>query len=267
MVFAMSKFVNILRPLKRLKYALHYFSPQLIELFRWSIRRTEDHNYYYELEEDNYLYLCHFLSTTFGTPVREVESYLNEILSDHEIRDILASNFKNDPRLKDSSPYIGRRVGWYIIVRIMKPKLVFESGVFQGLGSLVICKALSFNKIEGYTGTYLGTDIDPSSGVFFKGDLAIYGQILFDDTVSAVNALDTDIDLYICDSDHSATYELKEYQAAKSKMSEDGIIISDNAHATNVLAKWSEVNNKNFFFFKEVPKNHWYPGGGIGISK
>ena len=263
----MIKFEFVVRPLKRLKYALSYYLPQLIKLFVWSLKNTEDHNYYYQLEEDNYLYLCHFLSTTLGAPLKEVKSYLHEILSDVDIKGILESNFKNNPQLKDSNPNIGRRVGWYIIVRVIKPKLVFESGVFQGLGSLVICKALSLNQIEDQPGSYLGTDIDPSSGVFFKGNLTSYGEIVLGDSVTVVNALKSEIDLYVCDSDHSATYELKEYEAAKSKMSQNGIILSDNAHSTSVLAKWSEENNKDFYFFKEVPKDHWYPGGGIGISR
>ena len=29
---------------------------------------------------------------------------------------------------------------------------------------------------------------------------------------------------------------------------------------------FSMINKRNFVLFKEKPKNHWYPGAGIGIS-
>ena len=75
------------------------------------------------------------------------------------------------------------------------------------------------------------------------------------------------VDLYICDSDHSSIYELKEYQALEFKIDKSSVVISDNSHATDVLANWSLEKNREFFFFRENPKDHCYPGGGIGISK
>ena len=49
-------------------------------------------------------------------------------------------------------------------------------------------------------------------------------------------------------------------------MTKNGIILGDNAHVTDKLLQFSLENQRNYVFFKECPKNHWYPGGGIGIS-
>ena len=71
----------------------------------------------------------------------------------------------------------------------------------------------------------------------------------------------------INDSDHSAEYEHREYQTIAPKLSPGGgLILGDNCHCTDVLAAFSELQGRQFIFFREEPKDHWYPGGGIGIS-
>jgi len=44
------------------------------------------------------------------------------------------------------------------------------------------------------------------------------------------------------------------------------LILGDNSHVTNKLLKFSIENDRNFVLFREEPKDHWYPGAGIGIS-
>ena len=74
------------------------------------------------------------------------------------------------------------------------------------------------------------------------------------------------VDLFINDSDHSADYERREYCVMADKLSGDAIVLGDNAHVTDNLALFARDSGRQFLFFKEVPKNHWYPGGGIGIA-
>jgi hypothetical protein len=44
------------------------------------------------------------------------------------------------------------------------------------------------------------------------------------------------------------------------------MILSDNSHVASALLEFSNVQGQNYLFFKENPKDHWYPGVGIGIS-
>jgi hypothetical protein len=44
------------------------------------------------------------------------------------------------------------------------------------------------------------------------------------------------------------------------------LILGDNSHVTDKLLKFSIENDRMFVLFKEEPKNHWYPGAGVGIS-
>jgi hypothetical protein len=74
------------------------------------------------------------------------------------------------------------------------------------------------------------------------------------------------VDLFINDSDHSADYEYREYQVIAPKLSANAVILGDNAHTNDKLARYSEETGRSYLFFKEDPAEHWYPGGGIGFS-
>lgn len=160
----------------------------------------------------------------------------------------------------------GRRLGWYALIRELKPGLVIETGVHQGVGACVISAALLKNISEGFAGQYLGTDIDPNAGNLLSGAYGSVGEILYGDSVESLRKVDSKIDIFINDSDHDPEYEAIEYDTIAAKLSKKGIILGDNCHVTNKLSQFSKVNSREFIFFSEKPKNHWYPGAGIGIS-
>lgn len=74
------------------------------------------------------------------------------------------------------------------------------------------------------------------------------------------------IDLFINDNDHSASYEIQEYELVNEKLSPKSIILGDNIHVTDKLSRFSREKGRNFIFIPEKPKDHWYPGSGIGVS-
>ena len=88
---------------------------------------------------------------------------------------------------------------------------------------------------------------------------------MIDNSLQAISKIDR-IDLFIHDSDHSAEHEAQELELVKSRLPDDGIVLSDNSHVTTELAKWSLRNGRRFLYFAEQPLNHWYPGAGIGVS-
>jgi predicted O-methyltransferase YrrM len=147
----------------------------------------------------------------------------------------------------------------------MKPRLIVETGVEKGLGSVLLCSALLRNQDEGFSGWYYGTDIAPEAGFLLAPPYDSVGQVLYGDSIESLKRLDS-IDLFINDSDHSPEYERLEYEVIASKMTPRGIILGDNAHYTGELASFSENRGRQFLFFHEEPAAHWYPGGGIGIS-
>ena len=68
------------------------------------------------------------------------------------------------------------------------------------------------------------------------------------------------------DSDHSAEYEAEEYEVVQARLSKSAVILGDNSHATSSLMEFSAKQQRRFLLFREDPKDHWYPGAGIGVS-
>jgi len=211
-------------------------------------------------------YLVHFLSNTFDVSNETVKVYLDEILNDEILTKNLLDRMHLNRSPKDTFPYFGRRLGWYVIVRILKPKIIFESGVFEGLGAIALISALKKNSIEGFPGKYIGTDIAMGSGGLLSTLDLKFGKIIISDTALVIKALNEKVDLFISDGDHSSEFEWNELNALSNKLSKKSCVLSDNSHTSGVLAEWSVQNNRKFYFFKEEPKDHWYPGAGIGIS-
>lgn len=255
-----------LRFLMRLSVVAPYFRPRLALALAWVGRRTENSNFYYDLTEKNFLELAQFISVVFNIELSQAESFITEVRTDKELNSHLIATLGRQKSMRDSTMFLGRRVGWYAAVRAMKPKLVVETGVSQGVGSVTIITALRRNLNEGYPGRYLGTDIDAQAGVLLNEEFLELGKLLIGDSIASLEGIEDKVDILINDSDHSEQYEAREYEVIQSKLGKGSIILGDNSHATDVLLRFSISNQRKFLFFKEEPKDHWYPGGGIGFS-
>lgn len=260
-----SRFLNVF---PRLYLASQYYNKKYLQIGKWLVTSREDTNYTYALTDENMQYLAAMISVITDKPHQEIYNYMiegqeDQALREHLLQKIRASKFKN---VADERSDFARRLGWYAFVRILKPKVVFETGVDKGHGAVLLCSALKRNKEEGFDGRYFGTDINPHAGYLLDGDYAQYGEILYGDSVESIEQFDQEIDIFINDSDHSADYEYREYQAVKDKLADDAILIGDNAHVTDKLFKFSQETGRKFLFHHEVPKNHWYPGSGVGVA-
>ncbi len=235
---------------------------------KWTVKSKETANFTYDLEEDNKRYLASMIADVLNLQFTAVMSYFKEIEEDAEFKKHIAdSTEKSDwSFIADKEVRLGRRIGWYAIARAIKPKIIIESGVDKGLGSCVLTAALKKNALEGHTGRYYGLDINPKAGYLLSDYFSDYGSILYGDAIESITKLDGIVDLYINDSDHSAEYESREYATIANKLSDRAIILGDNAHVSAKLLEFSLAENRKFVFFQERPLEHWYPGGGIGIS-
>ena len=257
-----------LRRIKDGLLATKYFNIKYFQIFKWLFKSREDTNYTYDLTDQNLNELYKLLENIFEVDYNEIKSYSEELLNNTEIKKYLknkiqSSQFKN---FADSEIKFCRRIGWYIVTRIIKPKLIIETGVDKGMGSVILSEAIIKNKQDGYEGEYYGTDINPKAGYLFDDIYSKNGKIIYGDSVESLKKIDKQIDLFINDSDHSAVYEAKEYKTIINKLSKNSVILGDNSHSTDELLRFSIQQNRNFVLFRERPLNHWYPGAGIGIS-
>lgn len=245
-----------------------YIRPKISLLIRKSFSTGEFTNLTYDLTEKNLRYLAHTLNHVTGRPVAEIAGYMNEARNDAALKAHLNQSLVKHgmPSRQDVECVFGRRLGWYALTRILHPRVIIETGVDKGHGSILLCAALLRNAKEGHPGKYYGTDINPSAGWLLSGEYANVGKILYGDSLKSLNAFAERIDMFINDSDHSADYEYREYQAVREKLSPNAVILGDNAHVTDKLCNFSEETGRQFAFFKEEPADHWYAGAGLGIS-
>ncbi len=254
--------------LYRIQTATRYYNYKYWQILKWGFTSNESTNYTFELTDENILYLVHTLSVVLDKPTDKIKEYILELNEDAELRNhiIETTTQSNLKEQADKEVYYAKRIGWYVVARATKPTLIVETGVDKGLGSVVLCSALLRNKAEGFEGSYIGTDINKQAGYLLKGKYASVGEIIYGDSITTLKQITNKIDLFINDSDHSAEYEYLEYKTIKNNITKKSILLGDNAHVTNKLALFSLEENRKFVFFKESPKNHWYPGSGIGIS-
>jgi predicted O-methyltransferase YrrM len=252
----------------RLNLAFSYYHGPVKNIFSWLITSREHTNFTYDLDDLNKEYLASFIAVVTNTEVSKIKGYIAELEQDERLKSHIAelTASSKEKYVADASPRYGRRLGWYACVRAKKPKLVVETGVDKGLGSCVIAAALMKNEEEGFEGYMYGTDINPQAGYLLQEPYNRYGQVLYGDSIETLKGLSERIDIFINDSDHSAEYEMREYETIKGKLAEDAIILGDNAHCTRKLLDFATTTNRSFLFFQERPKSHWYPGGGIGAA-
>lgn len=252
----------------RLRSALRYSAITLVQTISWLFKSREHTNYTYHLTDLNQRYLAYFLGVVCNRPAKTMAAYLREVLDDGQLSAHISRYSRETGRnyLADDDPRYARRIGWYAIVRATRPAVVVETGVDKGLGACLITAALMRNSNEGAAGIYYGTDINPKAGYLLQEPYEKFGKILYGDSIESLMKLDVKIDLFINDSDHSVDYEMREFETVAPMLSSHAIIIGDNAHFSDKLINFAEKTNRDFLYFNEQPRDHWYPGGGIGVA-
>ena len=252
----------------RLRMPFRYYRPTIKHGVRWLFKSKEFTNFTYDLEPTNREYLACMIAVVTGRSPEDIRGYFAELENDTALFEHIrqATKASDDEFISDADAKFGRRIGWYAFVRALKPKVVVETGIHKGLGSVVLTSALQRNAAEGAPGYYYGTEIRTEYGFLLCGPYAQYGKILYGDSIESLKALGKPIDLFINDSDHSEEYEGREYQTVKDMLPERAVLLGHNSDCTDKLYKFAVQTGRKFLFFHEVPREHWYPGGGIGIA-
>ncbi|MGX7670370.1 O-methyltransferase [Plantactinospora sp. DSM 117369] len=236
---------------------------------KWLLTSREHHNYTYDLTTLSREHLAWFVSLTCDVPVKQVRAYLTEIEQDEPLRRHIEQSTAASYRrgLADRRVRYARRIGWYAIVRAIRPKHVVETGVDKGLGTCVLASALLRNAADGEPGRVTSLDINPEAGYLAKAEpWASVVDLVIGDSLASIKALDRPVDLFLHDSNHSTGYERREFQAVSPKLASGARLLTDNVTVTNVLAEHAEKTGRRFLAYRETPAQHWYPGDGIGIA-
>ncbi|MFC6017846.1 class I SAM-dependent methyltransferase [Plantactinospora solaniradicis] len=236
---------------------------------KWLLTSREHHNFTYDLTTLSREHLAWFVSVTCDVPVGQVRTYLAEIEQDETLRQHIARATSTAERrgLADRRVRYARRIGWYAIVRAIRPTHIVETGVDKGLGTCVLASALLRNAADGDPGRVTSLDINPEAGYLAKSEpWASVVDLVIGDSLASIKQLDRPVDLFLHDSDHHTKHERREFSTVEPKLAPGARLITDNVTVTNVLAEHAEKTGRRFLAYRETPAQHWYPGDGIGIA-
>jgi predicted O-methyltransferase YrrM len=230
---------------------------------RWLLRSREHTNFTYNLTPLSREHLIWFIATVADRPVAEIRAYFEEVESDHRLIGHIqnATAASDRRRLADSDVRFGRRVGWYALIRALRPAHVVETGTDKGLGSCVFAAAV----LRNGGGRVTTIDVNPDSGYLISGEYETVIDRRIGDSLRVLGRLD-DVSVFLHDSLHTRDHENAELAAVGPRLTEQAVILSDNAHCTDALSSWAEQTGRRFLFFREQPHDHWYPGAGIGAA-
>lgn len=120
----------------------------------------------------------------------------------------------------------------YGLIRSRKPKIVLETGIYNGFSTVIILSALNKN---GY-GKLYSTDVRKDVGRLVKNiDISRWNKrigspaTVFKKVINEIGG----IDIFVHDSDHSYENMIYEFNAAYKKMNRNGFILSDDVDMNN----------------------------------
>jgi hypothetical protein len=252
----------------RLGWALTFSLRQIGIMVRWALGSKEYYNHTYELTELNESYLSSYIAVISGHDVGEIERHFRELKGDEQLRALLRQCALESPdrHNSDVEPRYGRRYGWYALVRATKPRVVVETGVDRGLGTVVLAAAIKRNAEEGAPGLVYATDIVPECGHLLAEPYRSHCRVLLGDSVETLKAFKEPVDIFIHDSDHRPEYEWAEFLAVEPRLHSGSIVMSDNSQQTSKMREFARKIGKSFLYFQDQPKDHWWPGDGIGAA-
>ena len=232
----------------------------------WLVHERERHNFSYDLEDRNLEQLAWFVAAVTGAEIGQVRAWMEELEKDEDLIKALTERLSANPfrSVQPTEPHWGRRAGWYALIRATEPELVVETGTHMGLGSCIIAAALLRN---GH-GRLTTIDVDSDSGYLITEPWASVVDSRIGSSVDELASL-RDVGMFLHDSLFTYDFETAELAAVAPNLLPGAIVLSDNARCNpgvSALSDWAERTGRHYLYFKEQPRDHWWPGDGVGAA-
>jgi Methyltransferase domain len=160
----------------------------------------------------------------------------------------------------------GRRYAWYAIARELRPALIVETGIKDGLGSVLLLRALERNAAEGAPGELISFDLYPDKGWLVPPELRERWRPIFAPTTEALGpALEgREVGMLVHDSDPAAADF--EYRTALAHAAPRLALVAGTAHHSDALRTLCQERGVPYHYFHDRPRRHVSPGSSTAIG-
>ena len=215
----------------------------------------EVENFTFDLRDEGRL--ARFWATVLDVDSERIARYVDEARHDPELNRELTRRVRWRWDMKRRLP-LGRRLGWYAIVRVLRPQLVVETGVHAGLGSLTILRALERNREEGSPGRLMSFDVLETTGRLVPERLRRDWTPCFEQTYHALEQRLAGERVDLLFQDLGAGYEAEryDYETVSSHAATRLVLVGASSHLTSALADFAADRALTCHETADEPRDH-----------
>ncbi|MTD43669.1 hypothetical protein GKE82_04950 [Conexibacter sp. W3-3-2] len=208
-----------------------------------------------------------FLADGFGVSAARARELLDEPASDEQLRRDYGQLRRWSQLRPDMA--LGHRPLLWALIRLRRPTLVVETGLWYGLGAMVMLRALERNAEEGHgCGKLISFDPDPTAGWMVPQRHAPHWTWVQATTQSALeaNLRGRQLDLFVHDTPSEPQLERYELRTAWAASSSGAVICSSNGKNTPALEELCSARDLRHLHHDYTAAGHFYRGNGVSFA-
>lgn len=237
----------------------------LLERVRYVLWDPELGDYSYELPDLERV--AQFLADHFDVTKDLALALLQEPSRDQRLLDDYAA-LRRRTQLR-SRMELGHRPLLWALIRLRRPTLVVETGLWYGLGAMVMLRALERNVEDGGPpGRLISFDPDPTGGWMVPerhSERWTWVQATTTDALAA-NLAGLQVDLFLHDTPPEFGLEYFEFTTAAEVAAPGALLCGGNGRKTPALRTLCEERGFRFLQYDYDPTSHFYRGNGVSIG-
>lgn len=237
---------------------VRYSGAPLLKLssIRYLLWDPEVESHTYEIE--NVEEMIGFCARAFQLPEGDVRRYMAEAQVEPEFTSLLRARTRWAFDVKTQPP-LAQRLLWWVLVRGRKPAVIVETGVYDGLGSLVLLVAAQRNEQEGGPRTrVIGIDSDPRAGRLVPPNLRERWEFVVGYTSDVLEGAvaDAKIGVLIHDTPHTEEIQQFEFGLALRHADDPLTIVDGSGGKVPTLAEMAAGRGVEVFHATPVAEDH-----------
>lgn len=261
---ALRRATNRLRWILKFRLLRHYgfdIARHPVRAAKYVFLDPEVESYTYEM--GNTQEYADYIAPALDATPRQVMGWINEAVTDPYLTRHRGLHWSG----KQYMP-LGNRTMWYPIARALKPRVIVEAGVHEGLSSEMFLVALQRNAQEGHPGRLISFDIFQDTGWLVHPDLKSNWTFILEatDTGLKKHLKNVEVDLFVHETPHTNELLTTEFDAILERAGERVGIIDSSGVMRDVLQDYAHRFGTQRHFFLDEPKNHIVKSHGMGFA-